>query len=122
VTLVVSAAVVDAVREHALEQEDGRESVGAIRVEGYQLVSYRRLVNTLRRPYAFAVERQPFGPRELVTHSHPGAGDGTPSPADLLWAACYEQGATGIFSVRLDELRVWKVDRSSYRRMPLAVA
>jgi proteasome lid subunit RPN8/RPN11 len=111
--VIVPASVLDAVREHAAQAEDGFEVCGRLVVIADRVLRYDRGRNAAREPLralpATSWKPGPPDERSIPVHSHP-VGDAQPSTADLAWAAQRSWWrTTAIYSVRDDALAVWEV-------------
>jgi hypothetical protein len=114
--LVVAAAALEAVREHAREVErdrPGHEAFGAFSVDDDgRVLRYTRLSNPARTPGHVMIstprqlERRRDGHRLLPTHSHPPGTRTAPSPRDIETAHRFGWKIFAIWSQ--DGLRFWQ--------------
>ena len=118
---VIARDVLDAIRRQADAAPGGDWEVGGeIRVERGRLVEYRRRENLAAGPAFYEPERLP--PRGWVMlHTHPGVGCSCVSDGDLAFARQHKLPALAIFSPDHDKLRLWGVDESRVREIPVRV-
>ena len=127
--MIVSADVLDAVRLHAVEanrERQGFESLGALVLAGEgRAERYVRLANGAGAPFQVrqvgdSLPRRPGGLPLIWLHSHP-VGDASPSEADVRWMASHGLDVFAIYSIRADELRVWRLEGDEFAEVEFQI-
>ena len=116
--MIISATVVAAVHDHAIEVErdrPGHESLGCLVLDGDHAIRYVRLRNAAARAHFARLgnERQlrrRNGLQLVLCHSHPAGTHEEPTAPDLDYTGHIGHDVLAIYSIANDQLRLWRVE------------